>query len=254
MPIADPWFYLFAIPAVVLMGLGKAGFAGALALLSMPLMAMSVPPLQAAGIMLPILLVMDVISVWAWRKAWSRENLKIIVPAGLAGIALGYLTATMVTDAGIRLMVGCLGLLFCLNTWLRREEGGSAPTSPSLWRGSLWASIAGFTSFISHVGGPPLAIYLLPQRLAKEVFTGTTVIFFTIINFAKAGPFLALGLLSPVNVATSAALLPVAILSTLAGVWLVKRISGQLFYSITYAMLFVVSLKLLYDGLVAMAA
>jgi uncharacterized protein len=248
-PIADPVFYLFAVPAVILMAMGKGGFGGSLAVIAMPVMALSGPALQAAAIMFPILLVMDAISVWSWRKTWSRENVLIMLPGGVIGTVLGYLTATMVSDAGIRLVLGIMSLAFCLQTWLLRGSE-APPRAPDIVRGTLWSIVAGFTSLISHVGGPPLSFYLLPQKLTKEVLSGTFVIYFAMINLIKIAPLTALGLFTAENLSTSLVLTPIAAAATLFGIWLVRRISTVLFYQILYGLLFVVALKLTYDGIV----
>jgi uncharacterized protein len=247
MPIVDPLFYAFALPAVFLMAMGKGGFGGNLAVLAMPVMAMSAPAVQAAAIMMPILIIMDAISCWAWRKTWSRENLIIMLPAGIAGTFVGFLTASMVSDAALRLIIGLLSLAFCLQAWMARAKD-LPPRAPSWGRGSFWSGISGFTSFISHVGGPQLAVYLLPQKLPKDVLAGTFTIHFAIINILKTPGFMVLGSFTPQNLWTSLALAPVAALGTVFGVWLVKRVSTELFYRIMYVILFFVALKLIWDG------
>ncbi|MGL4240909.1 MAG: sulfite exporter TauE/SafE family protein [Beijerinckiaceae bacterium] len=252
MPITDPLFYALAAPAVFLMAMGKGGFGGNLAVLAMPLMAMSAPALQAAAIMMPILIIMDAISCWAWRNSWSRENIVIMLPAGIAGTFVGYLTASMVSDAALRLMIGLLSLGFCLQVWLARTRD-EPPRQPDWARGSFWSGISGFTSFISHVGGPQLSVYLLPQKLPKEILAGTFTIHFTIINLVKLPGFAALGVFTPQNLWTSAALLPVAVVGTFFGVWLVKRVSTAFFYRIMYVILFLVALKLVWDGVRGLA-
>jgi len=249
--ITDPWFYAAAIPAVALVGMSKGGFGGSLSLLAMPLLALSVPLMTAAGIMLPILLVMDAVAVWAWRKIWHRENLIILIPGAILGTILGYATASIVQDGHIRLMVGTLGVVFTLQwaytTYVSKAEPGP-PAAPSWPKGLFWGTASGFVSFISHVGGPPLQVYVLPQRLSKELYAGTFTMFFAFVNVIKITPFWALGQLSPGNLATSAVLLPLAVVSTLFGAWLVRRIHGDLFFKIIYAVLFVVSVKLVADG------
>jgi uncharacterized protein len=246
-PIADPAFYAFAIPAVFLMAMGKGGFGGHLAMIAMPIMAFSGPTLQAAAIMFPILLVMDAISVWSWRKTWSRQNVLYMLPGAAVGTALGYLTAAYVSDAGIRLVLGLMSLVFCLQTWLLRGRE-LPPRQPDIARGIFWSAIAGFASFISHVGGPPLSIYLLPQKLSKEVLAGTFVIYFALVNLMKITPLAALGVFTAQNLSTSLVLVPLAAVGTLFGIWLVRRMPTELFYRLLYALLFLVALKLTYDG------
>jgi uncharacterized protein len=153
----------------------------------------------------------------------------------------------LVSDAGIRLMLGLMSLVFCLQTWLLRGKE-LPPRQPDITRGTFWSTVAGFTSFISHVGGPPLSIYLLPQKLPKEVLAGTFVIYFAMMNLMKIIPLASLGLFTPQNLSTSLLLVPLAAVGTLFGIWLVRRMSTELFYRVLYALLFFVALKLIYDG------
>jgi uncharacterized membrane protein YfcA len=247
-PITDPAFYAFASPAVFIMGMGKGGFGGNLAMIAMPIMALSGPTMQGAAIMFPILLVMDAISVWSWRKTWSRENVLTMLPGGLLGTILGFLTASYVSDAGIRLVLGIMSLVFLAQTFALRGRS-LPPRSPDLARGTLWSSISGFTSFISHVGGPPLSIYLLPQKMPKEVFSGTLVIFFALINLIKITPLAALGVFTASNLSTSLVLAPLAALATFFGIWIVRRMPTETFYRVLYGLLLVVAIKLTWDGL-----
>ena len=253
--MSDPFlFYLAAVPAVTLQGLAKGGFAG-VALLSTPLVALVVPPVQAAGILLPILICQDVVSVWAFRRTWDRTNLVHMLPGAVLGILIGWLLAAHVTDAEVKLAVGLIACVFTLNHWLaprlRRTE--PAPTRAAPLGGAIWGTLAGFTSFLSHTGAPPFQVHVLPQRLPKEVYAGTTTMFFAATNLMKTVPYVALGQLDRANLATAATLFPVALLSTLAGVWLVRRVPTVLFYRIAYALVFVVSLKLIWDGVAGLA-
>lgn len=243
--IEDPWFYAAAIPAVVLNGISKGGFAGGIGGVAVPLMALVISPAQAAGIMLPILIVMDLVSVWVYRRDWDRALIRRLMPAGLAGVVLGWLTFRYLNDNGIRIMLGAIAVGFVLSSVLRH-----APVArrPSALQGRFWSTVSGFTSFVAHAGGPPLAVYLLPLRLDKTVFVATATLFFTVINAAKVGPYLALGLFDARNLATSVALFPVAVLGMLAGIWLRKRINPSWFFRLIYGFLFMTGLKLLWDG------
>lgn len=253
-PIAEPAFYLFAVPAVAIMAIGKGGFGGALAIVAMPVMALGAPSaIQAGAIMFPILLLMDAISLWFWRGSWSRRNVALMMPGAVIGTALGYLTATWLSDAALRLMLGLMSLAFCAQAILLRGRDAPAQT-PSLIRGTIWSAIAGLTSFISHAGGPPLSMYLLPQRLPKEVFAGTMTVYFAIVNVMKIAPLAALGVFSPQNLWTSLLLAPIAVAATAFGVWLVRRIATLWFYRIIYGLLFAVAIKLCWDGAAGLAA
>lgn len=246
--ITDPLFYAAAIPAVTLMGLAKGGFSG-LGLLSLPLMALVVSPVQAAAITLPILIVQDVVSVWAYRYTWDMRNVVLLVLGGLSGVITGYLLAARVSDAAIEIAVGLISIAFAIRRLVL--ERGPVPPKPvpaSTPRGLFWGWVTGFTSMIAHAGGPPFQIFVMPQKLPRDVFVGTGAVLFAIINWIKVPPYLALGQFTAENMATAAALFPVAIASTWAGVILVRRVSGQSFYTAVYALLILVGGKLVYDG------
>jgi uncharacterized membrane protein YfcA len=246
--VTEPLFYAAAVPAVTLMGLAKGGFSG-LSLLSLPLMALVVSPVQSAAIMLPILLVQDVVSVWAYRHSWDRRNVAILVPSATLGITLGYLLAAYVSDAAVTLAVGLVSVIFAVRRLVvERRAEALKPAPADVPRGVFWGTITGFTSMIAHAGGPPFQIYVMPQRLARDVFIGTGAVFFALNNWIKVPPYLALGQLTAENLVTSAALFPVAVASTWAGVLLVRRVADERFYLVVYTLLVVVGLKLVRDG------
>jgi uncharacterized membrane protein YfcA len=237
---------------VILMGLSKGGFSG-LSLLALPLMALVVSPVQSAAILLPILIVQDVVSVWAYRHSWDRRNLMILLPGGIAGIATGYFLAASVPDEAVALAVGVISVAFGVRRMvLERGASPPAPAEADVPQGLFWGWVTGFTSMIAHAGGPPFQIYVMPQRLRPDVFVGTGAVFFALNNWIKVPPYIALGQFTKENLATAAALFPVAILSTWAGVLLVRRFSGKRFYTIVYWLLVLVGSKLVVDSLRAL--
>jgi uncharacterized protein len=246
--ITDPLFYAAAIPAVTLMGLAKGGFAG-IGLLSLPLMALVVPPVKSAAIMLPILLVQDVVTVFAYRHSWDRRNVGILLPSALVGILAGYILATWVSDAAVRLAVGAISIFFAMRRLiLNRRPRSLAPAPADVPRGVLWGIAMGFASMIAHAGGPPFQIYVMPQHLPRDIFVGTGAVLFALVNWSKVPPYIALGQFSPENLGTAAALFPIAVASTWAGVLLVRRVPGERFYTLVYLLLVLVGLKLVWDG------
>jgi len=255
--ITDPLFYLLAIPAVIFLGLSKGGFAG-LGMIATPLLALAVPPLQAAAILLPILICQDAISVWAYHRAWSAWNLKVLVPGSVFGIGAAWLFAVYLSNAAIELTVGSIALIFVVYTWggagLRAYLGRppAKPQRPHPAMGVLWGALSGFTSTLLQVGGPPFQIHMLPQRLDKLTLVGTTVIFFTLLNWMKVIPYLALGQFSPRNLATSAALLPLAVATNFLGIWLVHKTPTDRFYRIAYILMLLIAIGLLIQGIRSM--
>lgn len=245
----DPAFYAVAIPAVILIGLSKGGFGGAMALMGTPLMSLVMPPIQAAAILLPILIVMDMVSLWTWRGQFNGRTLKILLPGAMAGIAFGWGMASVVTDEAVRLVVGLVAILFVLRWLWRLLRRDDEPAKHNMLKGSFWGAVAGFTSFVAHAGGPPFQIYAMPLKYSPRIYTGTSVIFFAVVNAVKLVPYFALGELGEHNLALSAILLPLAPVATLSGAWLVRRMHTEIFYPFMYAMVAIVGGKLVYDGL-----
>ncbi len=251
--MTDPYFYAAAIPAVIMVGLSKGGFGGAMALLGVPLMALAISPVQAAAILLPILIVMDIVSLWSWRSHKDKRTLFIMVPGALIGIGIGWATAAWVTDPMIRLIVGAVALWFVWRYTVQKlaeARGGDrqAARGHRPVQGVLWGALAGFTSFVSHAGGPPYQIYTLPLRQDPRTYTGTSVRFFAIINALKLVPYFALGQFDTTNLSTSLVLAPLALVATLAGAFIVRRMKPDVFYPFMYVMVFLASLKLIWDG------
>lgn len=246
--ISDPLFYLAAIPAVFLVGLSKGGFGGTLAMLGVPIMALVISPLQAAGIMLPILIVMDIVALVAYRGRADWQSLSILLPASVAGITIGWATATYVNDDVIRLLLGIMSLAFVGN-YVLYNKNAAKQAPPAASKGIFWGGIAGFTSFVSHSGGPPFQMYLAPRRLAPTLFQGTAVVFFAFVNAVKLVPYFYLDQFDRTNLTTSASLFPIALAATLCGVWLVKRIKPEVFYSTIFIFMAIIGIKITYDGI-----
>lgn len=245
----DPFFWAVAVLSVLITGISKGGFGG-LALLAVPLMALVISPIQAAGIMLPILIVMDWVSVWSYRKHWNKALLVIMLPGAVAGIVAGGLLANHVDDQFVRLCVGLIATGFPLYVFFKPNSQASfAKGNKGL--GVIAGSAAGFTSFIAHAGGPPFQAYAIPQGLEKHTYTGTSVMFFFIVNMVKIIPYAAIGQFERESLTTSLILIPLAPVGVLTGVWLIKRIDQTLFYRIIYGLIFCVGLKLLWDGVLA---
>ncbi len=239
-----------AIPAVILLGLAKGGFSG-IGVIAVPMMALAISPVLAASITLPILIVQDVVSVWSFRKTWDKGVLAVMLPSAAGGIALGYSLAAFVKPGAVELAVGAVSIVFALmRLWAER---GSAPPKPAKpeklpWRGVLAGVVAGFTSQIAHAGGPPFQIYVMPKNLPRDVFIGTSAIFFAVVNWMKVPAYWALGQFTREALMTALVLLPLAIASTAAGVWLVRRVPAGNFYRIIYVLLIAVGAKLAWDG------
>ena len=245
-------FYLVAIPAVILFGLSKGGFSG-LGTIGVPMLSLVASPVRAAAIILPILLVQDWLSVWAFRREFSPRNLIILIPSSIIGVGVGWLFASRVSDDAVRLAIGVISIVFVLYMMIRDRLGRAPIAKPGVPSGILWGSLSGFTSFVSHAGAPPFQVYVMPQYLKPPVFAGTATMFFAAVNLLKVPPYFLLGQFNRDNLLVSAGLIPVAILSTFGGVWLTRRVSADRFYAVILALTFLIGAKLTYDAVRALA-
>jgi len=245
--ITDPLFYAFAVPAVITLGLAKGGFTG-IGMVATPLLALVMPPLQAAAILLPIILLQDVVTCWIFRRDWDAWNLKVMLPGAVVGVGLAWLLAAHVSDAVIRLLVGLIALGFAINAWWFRNVTPADLPKPSAALGVGAGGLAAFTSTLIQIGGPPYFVFVLPQRLPKMLFVGTTCWFFALVNVMKVAPYLALGQFSTEGLATSVVLFPLAIVTNMIGVWLIRRTPEVLFYRITHFLVFVIGIELTRAG------
>jgi len=244
--ITDPYFYMVTIPAVLLMGISKSGFGAGFGSLAVPMMALAVTVPQAAAILMPVLLVMDILGMAAFRKDFDMKLLRFLLPWGLVGIGVGTLLFKVLNAQVVAGLVGAFTLLFLAQRVAFPPKPDSPP--PPKWLGAILTATAGFTSFIAHAGGPPVNAYVIPMRLSPVRFTATMAFFFFVINLSKWIPYAWLGLLDWRNMATSLVLLPIAPIGVWVGVWLARRISQRLFYGFLYAGMLLTALKLLWDA------
>jgi uncharacterized membrane protein YfcA len=246
--LTDPLFYAVAIPAVVFMGLAKGGFTG-VGQLAVPLLALVVSPVQAAAILLPILLLQDAVGVWAFRQDWDGRVLSIMLPGAAVGILAGWLLATAVSVSAVLGALGIISILFALHRILVTRRGAlTAPADSPAPVGFAFGVGSGFTSQLAHAGVPLFQMWVLPKRLPPRTLVGTTAIYFGVVNWLKVPAYAALGQLTRGNLLTALALFPVAIASTLAGVWLVNRVSADRFYTLIYLLLIAVGSQLVWKA------
>lgn len=238
-------FWSLAITAATLVGMSKGGLP-VVGILSVPVLSLVISPVVAAGILLPIYVVSDMFGLWAYRHAFNKRVLAIIAPAATVGVAVGWATASVVPESLVTGLVGLIGASFAANLLLRRnvQPARSAAVAPGLF----WGTICGFTSFVSHAGAPPYQVYVLPLRMEKAVFAGTSTILFAFINAVKLIPYWHLGQLSPANLTVAVWLMVPAAAAVFLGVRLVKVLPEKLFFRLVVWALLLVSLRLLWQG------
>ncbi|HTJ91760.1 MAG TPA: sulfite exporter TauE/SafE family protein [Pararobbsia sp.] len=248
--ISDPWFYAASIPALLLTSISKGSLGLGLGVVAVPLIALHLPVPVVVTLLLPLLCVTDLITLWQYRGEWSWPLLRIVIPAGLAGLGLGMLAIHHLSEAWLRLGVGVISIDFARRRWLasrqrERNDGAHVSTGSSI----MWGTLSGFASFMANAGEPALAIFLLPHKLSKRCFAGTTAAFFAIINFAKLASFSMLGLFTRATLLGSLVVAPVAILGIGAGVWLNDRLDVRHFYQFAYVILVVIGARMVYTSL-----
>jgi uncharacterized membrane protein YfcA len=247
-------FYPLAIAAILVTGISKGGFATGAAGIAVPLMSIYIAPAQAAGIMLPILCAMDLFGVHAWRGKGSRAHLAALVPGAIAGIALGGLAFGALSANAVRLVVGVIAVVFAMNQALALTQRIAARFArerppPGRIAGAVWGALSGFTSTLAHAGGPPFAVYMLPQKIDRGTLVATSALFFLVVNYVKIVPYAMLGQLDFANLGTSLLFAPLAPLGIWLGVWMHRRISDAAFFRITWIVLFATGVKLVFDAL-----
>jgi len=244
---------LLTIVAVLFIGLSKAGFGGGLGMLTTPLCVLAFtsrgePPAFAIGVLLPLLCAGDAFSLWHYWGKWERKNLKYLLPGVAVGVVLGIHLIDHLTERQLNLAIGLLALSFVLFQFVKERvfaaEGAFAPSHAT---GVPCGIGAGVTSTIAHGAGPLVSIFLIPQRLPKEIYVGTTALVFTWINWIKMPLFAAQGLITRETLWMGLLHLPLIPLGVWSGVWLNRRISERVFVQLVYAITFLAGLQLTFN-------
>jgi uncharacterized membrane protein YfcA len=241
----DLHYLIWAGLAAAMVGLSKGGLP-TVGMLSVPILSLFMSPVKAVVMLLPIYIISDMVGLWLYRKNFSTINLKILVPAGVGGVLVGWLTASLVSDSAVKMMIGLMGVGFVLNAW-RKRNTTQTPRAACWKKGLLWGSVSGFSSFISHAGGPPFQVYLLPQKLPKAVFAGTSTVFFAVINLAKLGPYHQLQAYGSTELTGVLVLIPFALVGTVLGAYLTRKIADVWFFKWVQLGLLAISIKLIVD-------
>lgn len=240
-------FLLVAIPAVLLTGVSKGGFGGALGGIAVPLMALAMPPTQAAALMLPILCMADLTGLRRFYGKWDVRNLKIMLPGALLGVGAGALSFGLLSERFIALLIGGIAIAFVLLNVVA-ARAAATPKPAALGKGVVLSGIAGFTSFVAHAGGPPVMMYLLPQQLEKVRYIATVNCFFLLTNAIKLVPYALLGQFTWSNLGTSLLLAPIVVLGVWLGIWLQDKVNHTWFYRIARLGLLATGVQLVWEN------
>lgn len=240
-------FWVVAVIAAVLTGIGKGGVP-TVGALTVPVLSLVISPVAAAGLILPVYVVSDWFGLYAYRKAFDKRVLLITCVAMTIGVGIGWATARLIPESYVTVLVGLISVVFALNQLLRKPV--TALSRRAAWGpGLFWGTIAGFTSFVSHNGGPPYQVYTLPLGLKKAVFAGTSTIAFTYINAIKLVPYFFLGQINLDSLEVGLWLAPPAAAAVFFGVWVVKKLPEKLFFQIVTWSLLLIGVELIWKGL-----
>lgn len=212
------------------------------------MMSQVIAPGAAAGIMLPILCVMDVLGLRAYRGKWSTLDLKQMMLPAMLGIGFGTLMFGILSVKTTKALLGAIAVTFAIYQAVPalRDLKSWLPSGVRPW---LWCGLSGFTSTLAHAGGPPATIYLWPKKLDRTQFVATTVFFFTVVNAVKLIPFALLGQLNFTNLGTALVLMPLAPIGVWLGVRVNRWISDSVFRRFTLGLMFILGCRLLFEGL-----
>jgi uncharacterized membrane protein YfcA len=238
---------LIALLSVFFIAFMRGAFGGGFAIVGIPMLSLVMDPLTAGAMLAPLFVAMDIFAIRYWKPStWSKPDLAILVPSLAVGICLGFLTLRAIDPRAVAVVMALITLTFTALWFL---SGGQVSVRPRSTVKAIVAGVSsGVTTMTAHSGGPPLAMYLLPLGMAKEIYAGTTSLFFTAGNAMKVGPWLFLA--KPANSVWS--LIGICVLTVPLGIWagwtLHQRLDQRQLYRACYGLLVVTSFKLLWDG------
>lgn len=241
-----PLILAIAVVSAFVVGLSKGGLPS-VGTLAVPLLALVISPVTAAALLLPIFVASDMVGLYLYRRDYSARNLAILTPAAIVGVAIGWYFSASLSSVFIGMLVGAVGVLFCLNAWFGERYRAARVRSADVPGGVFWGVLTGLTSFVSHSGAPPFQMYVLPQRLEKMTFAGTSTILFTIVNAVKLVPYWQLNQFSHFDAPLVLGLAVPAIIGTIAGRQLTRMLPDGLFFRLIQITLLLLSLKLIRD-------
>ncbi|MFK7752294.1 MAG: sulfite exporter TauE/SafE family protein [Sedimentitalea sp.] len=247
----DLMFFAIGVPAVLFAGVSKGGFGSGASFASASILALYLEPGLALGVMLPMLMLIDLSALRPYWKRWHWSDARLLIAGGVPGVALGALLYEAADADLLRLLIGAISIGFVawqlgFSKFRQRMNRARLPAFAGLFAGL----VAGFTSFISHAGGPPAAVYLLSQKLDKTQYQATTVLVFWVLNIVKFVPYAFLGLFTMQTLLANVVLAPFAVLGTWMGVRAHQLVPERLFFAMTYALLLATGSKLIWDALV----
>lgn len=226
--------------ASLIVGASKGGLASAGAL-AVPILSIWMDPLMAAGFLLPIFIISDIVGVWLYRREYSTKNVLLLIPAGLVGVILATFLTPFISSTIATLMTGLIGVFYCAQVLKKklRKQDVKVPFNPI--KGVFWGALTGITSFISHIGAPPFQSFMLPQKLPKMQYAGTNTLVFAAINLFKFPAYASVGLMTGFHWPTLLSMAVVASIGAVLGRRLAQWLPEEAYFIAIQILLFIVS-------------
>lgn len=251
MELLTPAFLAAAVAAVVI-GIAKGGFGGVGAFVSVAIMSLVTSPAVTLGVLLPVLMLADVISVSSLWKEFDRRAVWQAFPGAVIGVAVGTWLLASIDSASIKVVIGVISIVFAVHSLIlvRLGRGGASGALGAPRLAPVFGLVSGATSALAHSGGPPIHMHYLARGFSPVVFVATSNVFMSLVNLLKLGPYLSIGMVNGSSLVYSLKLVPFVIAAAFAGIWMARRISRQRFALIVNVLMLVVGMKLLYDGMI----
>ena len=257
--IENVWmFLLLGSMSAMLVSMAKAGFGGSIGILSMPLMvyACQGQTMTAAAVMLPLLIACDYFSILPWRGKWDLRIVGNLLPGAVLGVALGWAALYAIRQTGVHtqgktgnailsMLIGVIAIGFVVLQVIKSLRTKPPAFRPVFWQATSVGALAGLTSTLAHVAGPIVTMYLLPQKMPKERFVATTVLYYWIGNQIKLVPYFVLGMLTARTFFASVLLMPAVAAGVVLGIYLHRKVGQKQFIGIIYALLALAGLHLM---------
>jgi len=239
-------FYMMLAFVAFLIGLAKGGFGGMLGSLATPLLALVMPADQVIGLVLPILMVADLFAVAMHWRRWQGRLILLLLPGAIVGVTIGTLFITNAPTEALRLALGVIVLTFAIFKLFEKRVMKNLQYVAKNWHGLLAGTVTGFSSALAHTGAPPVSIYLLTQQVAPQVFIGTSVLFFFILNWIKVPYYLYADLFDFARILKIFWVLPVVLAGAFYGRWLSDRFKKETFEKVIVGFLIVAAIMLIF--------
>lgn len=240
-------FYLMTAFVGLLIGVAKGGLGGLIGTLATPLMSLVMPPSQVVGLLLPMLMFADVFAIVTYWRRWRTRLVLLLLPGGIVGVTIGTFFIKNASTELWRHVLAAIVIFFTLYKLLEKFILRWLPYKGHDWHGLLAGTLAGFSSTLAHAGGPPVAMYLLLQKVPPIEFNASSVVFFAILNWIKV-PYYTYAQLFDFHRLTQVLwLMPVIPVGVALGRWLTNKINHLWFERLIVALLLISGVLLLIE-------